>query len=119
MPSRLHSALLCLFLLASHLIEGNVAAAVPCAGDSPGVLTPSAAVAQVSSAPRSAQIDDSSLAAEHCPFCSAGGCQIAQLPVLAQAFTEVGVSTRPPCIADALPTDAFRLQADRILRPPK
>ena len=118
MARRMRSALLCIFLLTVHLIEGTVAAAVPCADDSPGVLVVCAVDPPASTA-ASAQCDGTLAHVDQCPFCSAGGCQLTHVPTLVQVFADVRFARQPCCDTPALKTDALRFQNDRILRPPK
>jgi hypothetical protein len=124
MTRRTRSALFGIFLVASQILQGGLAAMVSCSDDSPGVLVPAlsepSAVSHDVVAARGFNIADCPIhRQQHCIFCGTGGCHMAHVPALGMTLVPLFGIRLHALDAPAPAVDSYDFQFDVILRPPK
>jgi len=116
---RTASALFGIFLLVSQVVQGGMAASVPCADDCNGYgVSPAshdcAGLADV--APKDSPPNH---VPTHCTRCDSGACRITHAPALAVSPGAVIDTLQHSLVAPQLRADRCKTPFDKILRPPK
>jgi hypothetical protein len=123
MNRRARSALFGIFLMASQILQGGLAASVMCDDDSLGVLVPATVEQPTTTAQDEKPAHETTLPTSyperHCKFSHTCACYMTHVPALAVALVPLpGVQPLTPDVsAPAVGLLDFRF--DLILRPPK
>lgn len=120
MNRRASSALLGMLLLLSQIVQGGMAAAMPCAEDFGGFVVCGAGHAESTVAEHARPADRHTCPAPaHCRLCDSGACRVAHSPALSIALPPI--PRAPPQAVSAPQPRVERCTApfEEILRPPK
>jgi hypothetical protein len=123
MRRRARAAFFGLFLMASHLALGSLAASAPCDDDAPALPVPSA-TAHHPGGPQDLQAADDigqatrQVHQRHCAFCGTGAHHMSHVPALAIASVPLHASPHRSFDTPALVVDRFEIRYDVNLRPP-
>ena len=120
MTRRAPSALFGIFLLLCQLLQGGMAAAMPCVGDFNDFVVCGATHASSAGSDHVRATDSQpNPAPTHCRFCDSGACRTAHSPALSIALSPI-VGVLPQTVVAPSPSvEHFTAPFERILRPPK
>jgi len=120
MIRRVPSALLGIFLLLFQILQGGMAAAMPCAEDYSDFVVCGAAHQDSAGTEHVRPADThTNPAPTHCRFCDSGACRMTHSPALSIALPPV-LATLPASAAAPQPrVEHFTAPFEEILRPPK
>jgi hypothetical protein len=120
MIRRAPSALFGIFLLLCQVLQGGMAAAMPCADDFSDVVVCGAVHEDCAGADHVRAVDSHTHPAPtHCKFCDSGACRMAHSPALSIALPPIP-GTLPQSVAAPQPrVEHFTAPFEEILRPPK
>lgn len=107
MTRRTPSALFGIFLLLCQIVQGGMAAAMPCAGDFSDFVVCGAADTYTDPAPT------------NCTFCDSGACRMAHSPALSIRLAPIPGALPQSVAAPPLRVGRFTAPFEEILRPPK
>ena len=123
MNRRARSALFGIFLMASQILQGGLAASVMCDDDSLGVLVPATVEQPTTTAQDEKPAHETTLPTSyperHCKFSHTGACYMTHVPALAVALVPLQVVQQRALAAPAAAVGFFDFRFDLILRPPK
>lgn len=120
MSRRTSSAIFGIFLLLSQILQGGMAASVPCADDDIAIVDCSGVREECAGAEHFASADSPiSHAPIHCKFCDSGACRATHVPALSIALSPITVTIQHSLEAPQPRVEHFRASFDKILRPPR
>lgn len=120
MTRRLPSALLGICLLLGQILQGGMAASMPCEDDFDGSFVGGAVHDECSGAAPVAAADcHTSPVPTHCQFCDSGACRMTHVPALSAAFSPGPAMLQQSLEAPQPRVARFKASFDKILRPPK
>jgi len=117
---RFPSAVFGIFLLLGQILQGGMAASMPCPDDFNDLIVGGAVHEECSGAAHVAAADcHTSPVPTHCRFCDSGACRMTHVPALSVAFSPGPAMLQHSLEAPQLRVARFRASFDKILRPPK
>jgi hypothetical protein len=120
MTRRAPSALFGIFLLLCQILQGGMAAAMPCAGDLNDFVVCGTAREDCAGADHFRTVDaHTNPQSTHCRFCNSGACRMTHAPALSIALPPM-LGFLPRSMEAPQPkVEHFTAPFEKILRPPK
>ena len=120
MTRRVPSALFGIFLLLCQILQGGMAAAMPCAGDFSDFVVCDVTHAGSAGANHVREVDcHTDPAPTHCKFCESGACRMTHAPALSIALAPILGACAQSVAAPQPRAEHFTAPFEEILRPPK